>query len=268
MRIGIIGLGTVGLAIRECFDSVHEIFFHDKKMGTKISDITENVDCVYIAVPTPSLGNSGECDTSIVEDVLSGLPDGFKVVIKSTVIPGTTKNLQALFPELKIACSPEFLRSASSVADFQNQDLLIVGTDHKELAELIFEHHIEAGVVERKSCFLVTPTQAELAKYAKNSFYSMKVIFANQFYDYCESLDEDWSVVKELITKPQMQPIGESHLDAILGSKRGFGGECLPKDTLALYVELKSRGLEYEFLGSILEDNRRLRTINNDTRSS
>ena len=268
MRIGIIGLGTVGLAIRECFDSVHEIFFHDKKMGTKISDITENVDCVYIAVPTPSLGNSGGCDTSIVEDVLSGLPDGFKVVIKSTVIPGTTKNLQALFPELKIACSPEFLRTASSVADFQNQDLLIVGTDHKELAELIFEHHIEAGVVERKSCFLVTPTQAELAKYAKNSFYSMKVIFANQFYDYCESLDEDWSVVKELITKPQMQPIGESHLDAILGSKRGFGGECLPKDTLALYVELKSRGLEYEFLGSILEDNRRLRTINNDTRSS
>jgi len=268
MRIGIIGLGTVGLAIRECFDSVHEIFFHDKKMGTKISDITENVDCAYIAVPTPSLGNSGECDTSIVEDVLSGLPDGFKVVIKSTVIPGTTKNLQALFPELKIACSPEFLRAASSVADFRNQDLLIVGTDHKELAELIFEHHIEAGVVERKSCFLVTPTQAELAKYAKNSFYSMKVIFANQFYDYCESLDEDWSVVKELITKPQMQPIGESHLDAILGSKRGFGGECLPKDTLALYVELKSRGLEYEFLGSILEDNRRLRTINNDTRSS
>ena len=268
MRIGIIGLGTVGLAIRECFDSVHEIFFHDKKMGTKISDITENVDCAYIAVPTPSLGNSGGCDTSIVEDVLSGLPDGFKVVIKSTVIPGTTKNLQALFPELKIACSPEFLRTASSVADFQNQDLLIVGTDHKELAELIFEHHIEAGVVERKSCFLVTPTQAELAKYAKNSFYSMKVIFANQFYDYCESLDEDWSVVKELITKPQMQPIGESHLDAILGSKRGFGGECMPKDTLALYVELKSRGLEYEFLGSILEDNRRLRTINNDTRSS
>ena len=259
MRIGIIGLGTVGLAIRECFEKVHEIFIHDKKLGTDISDVTDNVDCAYIAVPTPSLEHSGGCDTSIVESVLRDLPDGFKVVIKSTVIPGTTKKMQALFPELKIACSPEFLRTASSVSDFKNQDLLIVGTEHKELAELIFEHHIESGVVERKSCFLVTPTQAELVKYAKNSFYSMKVIFANQFYDYCESLDEDWSVVKELITKPQMQPIGESHLDAILGLRRGFGGECLPKDILALYVELKSRGLEYEFLGSIMEDNRRLR---------
>ena len=259
MRIGIIGLGTVGLTIRECFEDVHEIFIHDKKLETDISYVTDNVDCAYIAVPTPSLEDSGGCDTSIVENVLRELPDGFKVVIKSTVIPGTTRKMQALFPELKIACSPEFLRTASSVSDFQNQDLLIVGSNHKELAELIFEHHIEAGVIERKSCFLVSPTQAELVKYAKNSFYSMKVIFANQFYDYCESLDEDWSVVKELITKPQMQPIGGSHLDAILGSKRGFGGKCLPKDTLALYAELKSRGLEYEFLGSILEDNRRLR---------
>ncbi len=236
MRIGIIGLGTVGLTIRECFEDVHEIFIHDKKLETDISDVTDNVDCAYIAVPTPSLEDSGGCDTSIVENVLRELPDGFKVVIKSTVIPGTTKKMQALFPELKIACSPEFLRTASSVSDFQNQDLLIVGSNHKELAELIFEHHIEAGVIERKSCFLVSPTQAELVKYAKNSFYSMKVIFANQFYDYCESLDEDWSVVKELITKPQMQPIGGSHLDAILGSKRGFGGKCLTKDTLALYA--------------------------------
>ena len=259
MRIGIIGLGTVGLAIRECFEKVHEIFVHDKKLETNISDVTDNVDCVYIAVPTPSLEDSGECDTGIVEGVLRQLPGGFKVVIKSTVIPGTTEKLQTLFPELKIACSPEFLRTASSVVDFQDQDLLIVGTKHKKLAKLIFEHHIEAGAVGSKSCFLVTPTQAELVKYAKNSFYSMKVIFANQFYDYCESLDEDWSVVKELITKPQMQPIGESHLDAISGIKRGFGGECLPKDILALYAELKSRGLEYEFLGSLLEDNRRLR---------
>jgi len=259
MRIGIIGLGTVGLAIRECFEAVHEIFVHDNKLGTDISDVTDNADLAYIAVPTPSMEDSGKCDTSIVEEVLGQLPEGFKVVIKSTVIPGTTRKLQGLFPDLKIACSPEFLRSASSIEDFQNQDILIVGTQHTELAELIFEHHIEAGAIERGSCMLVSPTQAELAKYAKNSFYSMKVIFANQFYDYCENLDENWSVVKGLITVPQMQPIGDSHLDAISGMKRGFGGDCLPKDFLALYAELKSRGLEYNFLGALLEDNRRLR---------
>ena len=132
---------------------------------------------------------------------------------------------------MRIACSPEFLRSATSIEDFQNQDILVIGTQHQDLAESVIESHVQAGVVERSSCFVVSPTQAELVKYAKNSFYSMKVIFANQLYDYCEDLNEDWSKVKEIITKPQTQPIGDSHLDAISGMNRGFGGGCLLKNT-------------------------------------
>ncbi len=87
----------------------------------------------------------------------------------------------------------------------------------------------------------------------------MKVIFANQFYDYCEDLGEDWSVVKDIITRPQMQPIGDSHLEAIDGAKRGFGGNCLPKDTRALFVDLKNRGVDLRLLRAVLDDNESLK---------
>ena len=157
------------------------------------------MDFVFVCVPTPTILDSGECDTSIVESVLEQMQEGTRIVIKSTVIPGTTQKLQESFPKLRIACSPEFLRSATSIEDFQNQDLLVVGTQHQDLAESVIESHVQAGVVERSSCFVVSPTQAELVKYAKNSFYSMKVIFANQLYDYCEDLNEDWSKVLSLI---------------------------------------------------------------------
>jgi len=109
------------------------------------------------------------------------------------------------------------------------------------------------------ACFHISPTQAELVKYAKNTFYAMKVIFGNQFYDLSEKLGEDWSVVKEIITSSQENPIGPSHLDAPVREERGFGGVCLPKDTLALVAELDRLGIGYEILEAVLKDNARLR---------
>jgi len=259
VRIGIIGLGTVGEAMKRGLEGEHEIFIHDIGLETSITDVTENAELTFICVPTPCDEETGECDTRIVGDVLRLLPEGSRVVIKSTVIPGTTQRFHEEFPGLEIACSPEFLRTATAIEDFQSQDVLVIGTHHYDLAELIIESHVKAGVVRNRGCMVVSPTQAELVKYAKNSFYSMKVIFANQFYDYCEDLGEDWSVIKDIITKPQMQPVGESHLNAIYGENRGFGGSCLPKDTRALLVDLKNRGVDFHLFGAVLEDNERLR---------
>ena len=257
MRIGIIGLGTVGNAIRRGFEGNHEIFIHDPKLGTKLTGVTDNCEVAYIAVPTPTDRETGRCDTSIVRSILEALPDDFSVVIKSTVIPGTTQGFHEEFTNLRIACSPEFIRAERAEEDFKSQEILVVGTHDDGLADLILRQHLEAGILAEGEFFHVSPTQAEMVKYAKNTFYAIKVIFGNHFQRLASHFEEDWSVVKRVITHPQRRGIVDSHLDEMNG-KMGFGGSCLPKDTLAIKAQLEDLGIVADLFDSLASDNDRL----------
>ena len=80
-------------------------------------------------------------------------------------------------------------------------------------------------------------------------------------HDICEAMGIEWSVIKDIITTPQDQMIGDSHLEPMMGLMRGFGGKCLPKDTLALRELARDLNVDYDILDAMQSDNAALRTI-------
>ncbi len=80
-------------------------------------------------------------------------------------------------------------------------------------------------------------------------------------HDICKAMGIEWSVISDIITTPQDQPIGDSHLNPIMGLNRGFGGKCLPKDTLALRELARNLGVDYDLLDAVQNDNAALRRI-------
>jgi UDPglucose 6-dehydrogenase len=185
------------------------------------------------------------------------MPDGFSAIVKSTVIPGTTRALQKKYPKIKIACSPEFLRAEHSVDDFKHQKMLVVGTDDYKLSRIILNHHLDSGIDVQQAFFVVTPAQAEIVKYAMNTFYALKVIFGNKFQELTEIMGEDWSIIKQIITFPRDRGIMDTHLEDI--GEKGFGGHCLPKDAFAFSKLLDDFGIDSNLIRTIISENRKYR---------
>jgi UDPglucose 6-dehydrogenase len=251
MKIGIIGLGVVGSAIRYGFEKLgHDVVFHDIALGTKIQDVLESEIC-FLCVPSPSEPD-GRCDTSIVERVIANLAlEEYKgiICIKSTVVPGTTEKLKEKYSNKKICFVPEFLRERCASLDFvENHDVCIIGCDSEEHYKLIKEVH---GHLPRKFKKLTT-TEAELSKYFNNVYNATLITFANSFYEVCKSSGANYTKVKNAIVL--REHIQDIYLDCNKNF-RGFGGMCLPKDTKALASLCKEKGLNVEFFDNILEEN-------------
>ena len=256
MKIGLLGRGTVGKAVYEGLEYLgHEMSFFDPAYeGSTLADVL-NTDCVFICVPTDQAAN-GDCDTSIVDRVVKQLADhnytGL-VSIKSTVVPGTTKRLQETYPNLRMSMVPEFLRAKSALADFvYNHDLLVVGCNTKEDADMIIEIH--GSFPEHIA--RVTPTEAEVIKYFNNVHHAMSVTFANITYEVCNKLDANYMNVYKAITKRDC--INPAYLMAN-PNMRGYGGHCLPKDTSAWNNLIKELGLDFGLIQSVINDNEKFK---------
>ena len=256
MKIGIIGLGVVGSAVKEGLESLkHTIFFHDIKYKTSIKKVL-NTEICYICVPTPS-GEDGRCDTSIVEQVVRELSESHYqgvIAIKSTVSPGTTKSLQLKHPETKLCFVPEFLRERCATEDFiNNHDLCVVGTSCSNIYKKILESH---GSLPRK-IIKVGETEAELVKYFNNVYNATLITFANSFYELCKSLEADYTSVKNAAIS--REHINDVYLDCN-ENLRGFGGMCLPKDTKSLAYLCSKNNLNVDFFKCLIDENNKYKT--------
>ena len=239
-KIGIIGsCGMVGSSLKRYFEKADcELYLYDTKGEGSLKEANK-ADYIYIAVPTPY--KSG-CDTSIVEGLLSNLDGEKVVVIKSTVIPGTTDRLQEKYPQHKILFSPEFLTEETADQDMNFPDRQIVGYTEKSYnvagevmkqLPLAHEEHIVPAFI------------AEFTKYASNTWFSVKVSKNNELYDVFKKFggtDEQFDNMIDCVAGDKR--IGRSHLKIWHKEYRGYGGKCLVKDMKAFLYFAKQLGIE------------------------
>jgi len=256
MKIGIIGRGTVGQAVYDGLEFLgHAMSFFDPAYEGSQLDHVLDTEVVFVSVPTNQLPN-GDCDTSIVEQVVAELNTANYqglVAIKSTVVPGTCDRIGAAYPNLRICSVPEFLRAKMALTDFtENHDLLIIGSTREQDYDIVKRAH---GFYPRYvAC--VKPVEAEIVKYFNNVHHAMNITFANVTASVCDQLGANYMTVYNAITKRDcINP------DYLLSNKnaRAYGGHCLPKDTAAWNNLIKKLGLNFELIQSVINDNERFK---------
>lgn len=253
MKVGIVGLGVVGNALREGLQKIgQEVSFHDVKLQTTIHDILAT-DVVFVCVPTNSTADN-RCDTSIVESVVEELINNCYngiIAIKSTVEPGFTQRQIEKYNNQNICFVPEFLRQWCAAEDFySNHDVLVVGTTSDAVFEMIKKtHQTIPNHVEQ-----VSPTEAEIVKYFNNVHNAMEIVFANATNEVTEKLGANYRNVFNAITK--RKNINPSYLRCSEEYK-GYTGACLPKDTTAWASISKELGVDVMIFDAIVQDNKR-----------
>lgn len=239
MKIGCVGQGFVGKNITDDFeDRGYSVVRYslEPEYVTNKNDISV-CDIVFISVPTPTTPEG--FDHSIVEEALTLVGNGKIAVIKSTILPGTTRRLQEKFPNIIILFSPEFLSEKTAAHDAANPILNIVG--HVEDTE---SHRAAAAAVieilpKSEHNHVVKAESAEIMKYAHNLNGYFRIILANLLYDVGAKVGADWFEVRPMMDADVM--MSPYYNEPVHKGGRGAGGNCFIKDMAAfrnLYNEL------------------------------
>ena len=228
--VGIVGHGTVGQATALLFK---DVAVYDPQKGH--TDVAALARCPvsFVCVPTPTLGN-GRCDLSFVYEAASQvapiLSDKQVLVIRSTVPPGTVRQLEESFPNTHFASNPEFLRAHRIAEDALRPPRVVIGADIVYSRQMLLKtYHSRLG---RRASYVVTDSvTAEFIKYAANCFLATKITYAQEIRKAARGIGahhED--VVRAVGLDPRIGPGDEWFLD-------GLTDECLPKD-LEAFVSL------------------------------
>jgi UDPglucose 6-dehydrogenase len=261
MKISVIGMGYVGLSNAILLAVKHSVICHDNnlskldsinkkvspikdalinsylknkplKLSTSIDVNEETIKSSFIIISTPTnydpLKNT--FDTSSIDSILlklNKLKCSASIIIKSTLPIGYTDNANQKFKNLKIYFSPEFLREGKALYDNLYPSRIIIGnTDKysKRFLSILKSSSLNKDV----KTFTMTSSEAESVKLFANSYLAMRVAYFNELDSFasCHHLDS-----KQLIDGICADPrIGDGYNNPSFG----FGGYCLPKDTLQL----------------------------------
>jgi UDPglucose 6-dehydrogenase len=224
--VAIVGYGAVGRGIHTLFP--HAVIY-DEPLGIGTREEVNRCEYAFVSVPTP-MGPDGECNTSIVEEVVSWIESGV-IILRSTVEIGTTDRLREELGK-SVVFQPEY--GPAETPDHPFNDLrkirwVILGGQREDTIRVadLYKTTFNADI----SIFQSDARTAELTKYMENCFLALKVTFCNEFYDIARHTGVDYNEMRELwLLDPR---IGRSHT-FVMPDNRGFGGKCLPKDLSAM----------------------------------
>ena len=248
-KLLIVGFGVVGQAVYEGLVENNNIDILDIEPNDDID--YSSYDGIILCLPTPQ-GPRGECDDMLVEQYIQIIRmevPAVPILIKSTISIGLVELLE---DDQEVTYNPEFLTEADSNKDFCYQKFAIFGGHH---CRSWYELYINSGIKIKKVRF-TSMKNAAYAKYTINSFLATKVIFFNELYNmYC---DDGFDELTEIVAMDER--IGKSHM-MVPGSDRefGFGGMCLPKDTLAFATSASRKGSPLKLLEEAILINNQLR---------
>ncbi len=265
MKIGVIGIGMVGNAVHKFFKfrKYHTIGYD--KYKPKFSGTWDDVigqDILFLCLPTQYNPEIGEYDKSAIQEVCKSLNDSNYrgiVVIKSTIEPGTCKELNKKYENLSIFHNPEFLSARTAVEDFATQNHIVIGQssnynerDYVRLRALFKKEFPKAK-------FSISSTwESEAMKIFCNCFYAVKIGFFNELYALCKKNNQQFSVIRDMMLKNTW--INPMHTN-VPGpdEKVGYGGACFPKDTNALNQYIKRNNTIRGILDASCKENITLR---------
>jgi len=225
------------------------------------SDALEGAEAVFVAVPTP-MDDRGAMDVSYIEsaarsigETIRGRTDFPVLVVKSTVIPGTTSGVFKRTVEQSsgmragegfgLCMNPEFLREGTAIADAMEPDRIVIGENDTRSGDRIKELYLPWDCPKLRTEL----STAEMIKYVANSLLATKIAFSNEIALICEKFGVDvYEVMKGVGLDNRISP-------NFLNAGCGFGGSCFPKDVNALRYAAREHGVPVHVLDGVLEQN-------------
>ncbi len=235
MKLGFIGQGFVGKNLANDFEHRGYSVVRYALEPEYVLNRQQIADCdiVFVAVPTPT--NVEGFDYSIVQEAIKNVGHGKIVVIKSTLLPGTTKKLQDEHKDKVVLFSPEFLCEATAAYDAAHPMFNIIGMAYDSAGHRKAAETLNKILPQSDHNFIVRAQAAEFFKYIHNIHGYARVVLANLFHDLATDINVDWADVKLIMDNdPMMSPYYNSPVHK---GGRGAGGNCFVKD-MAAFLKL------------------------------
>jgi UDPglucose 6-dehydrogenase len=258
--VGIVGLGTVGSALRTAFDACGiEIRGYDRYLEIGSPQEMATASVVFVCVATPGMVGGGYDLSQVwsaLEEIEPHMQAGSVIAVKSTVSPGTNDQLASAFPRVELASIPEFLVEARPIQTLTRPDRVVIGARSPAAAAVLGE--TMAILAPGAPQLVVRPIEAELIKLSSNAMLAAKVALANELAEVCRAFGVEWTRVQAGVGMDRR--IGPEHLTVT--PERGFAGSCLPKDFDALIAAASGAGHRPRVLEAIAEFNTSIRMAN------